>query len=211
MKYLVSYLKNKEVRQEAVMADKCEDIFDYLEQINAKSWCISPAKNFLRHAKPLTEVKYNPKVVATSKLAKVEIAAKDYNTGGKEVDGKHYFTFDEALEVQEKLKDTGWRLPTRSEWTLICEEFGQKNGQLDTETLYKNLNMAITGYLNTGGYLNGRTTDGNWWSGTAGSATYGRYLDTWTGNVNAQDNGFRGLGFALRLVRDVKENTNETL
>ncbi len=207
MKYFISYLKNKEVHQGVIMADNREEIFNYLKRINAKTWCVSPAKSFLRNAKSLPEVKYNPKVIATSKLAKVEIAAEDYNIGGKEVDGKHYFTFDEALEVQEKLKDTGWRLPTRSEWTLICEEFGQKDdGELDYEVLYRNLHMGPTGWLDEDGYLGGRTTNGYWWSGTAGSATYGRDLSTWAGNVYAQHNAFRGRGFALRLVRDAKEN-----
>ncbi len=98
-------------------------------------------------------------------------------------------------------------MPTRSEWTLICEEFGQKDdGELDTETLYKNLHMGPTGWLDEDGYLNGRTTYGGWWSGTAGSATRGRYLATYTGGVGAQYNNFRGDGFALRLVRDAKEN-----
>ena len=55
-------------------------------------------------------------------------------------------------------------------------------------------------YNRSYGYLNERTTNGNWWSGTAGSATYGRYLSTWTGNVYAQNNSFRGYGFALRGV-----------
>jgi hypothetical protein len=41
---------------------------------------------------------------------------------------------------------------------------------------------------------------GYWWSGTAGSATSGRNLSTWTDLVNAQDNLFRGFGFALRWV-----------
>lgn len=152
-------------------------------------------------------VQYNHNVIATSKLAKVEIAAEDYNIGGREKEGKHYFTFDEAQEVQKNLKDTGWRLPTRSEWTLICEEFGQKDGELDCETLYKNLNMKHTGWIDEDGYLYERTTNGYWWSDTASSATLGRYLSTWTGNVNAQNSYFRGYGFALRLIRDVDWET----
>ncbi len=55
-------------------------------------------------------------------------------------------------------------------------------------------------YRRSYGYLVGRTTHGYWWSGTAGSATNGRHLHTWTGNVYAQYNYFRGDGFALRCV-----------
>ncbi len=71
---------------------------------------------------------------------------------------------------------------------------------------YNRLNEWPLQFLRTGhygrsyGYLFGRTADSYWWSGTAGSATYGRYLYTWTGHVYAQYNHFRGLGFALRCV-----------
>ncbi len=61
------------------------------------------------------------------------------------------------------------------------------------------LQFLRTGYYDLSyGYLHARTTDGLWWSVTAGSATYGRYLDTWTGVVYAQIINFRGAGFALR-------------
>lgn len=155
---------------------------------------------------PIVLSTYNSEVIAISKLANVKIAAEDYNIGGKEVDGKHYFTYDEALKVQEELKNTGWRLPTRSEWVLICEEFGQKDGQLDTETLYKNLNMDYTGYRYSDGKVYGRTTYGYWWSATHSSATNANYLFTGTSLVDPQDSLCRGYGLALRLVRDVKGN-----
>ena len=63
------------------------------------------------------------------------------------------------------------------------------------------LQFLRTGYYDLSyGYLHARTTDGLWWSATAGSATYGRNLGTHTGGVNAQSNYFRGSGFALRCV-----------
>ena len=71
-------------------------------------------------------------------------------------------------------------------------------------TNYNRINEWPLQFLRTGlyhrsyGYLYERTTDGIWWSGTAESATYGRYLATGTGYVGAQDNYFRGVGFALR-------------
>ena len=69
---------------------------------------------------------------------------------------------------------------------------------------YNRINEWPLQFLRTGyyrfsyGYLNARTTNGLWWSGAASSATYGRYLNAWTGNVNAQNSDFRGFGFALR-------------
>ena len=71
---------------------------------------------------------------------------------------------------------------------------------------YNRINEWPLQFLRTGlyhrsyGYLYERTTDGIWWSGTAESATYGRCLATGTGYVGAQDNYFRGVGFALRCV-----------
>ncbi len=63
------------------------------------------------------------------------------------------------------------------------------------------LQFLRTGYYNRSyGYLHVRTTSGLWWSATAGSATGGRHLNTWTGGVGAQDRNFRGYGFALRCV-----------
>ena len=71
---------------------------------------------------------------------------------------------------------------------------------------YNHINEWPLQFLRTGRYgrsygdLYARTSNGYWWSDTAGSATYGRYLGTWTGNVVAQRNTFRGAGFALRCV-----------
>ena len=71
---------------------------------------------------------------------------------------------------------------------------------------YNRINAWPLQFLRTGHYtrssgrLAARTTHGNWWSGTAGSATNGRDLDTYTGIVYAQNNNFRGFGFALRCV-----------
>ena len=77
---------------------------------------------------------------------------------------------------------------------------------------YNRLNEWPLQFLRTGfydrsyGYLGGRTTGGHWWSGTAGSATHGRGLYTWAGNVYAQNSTFRGFGFALRCVAQRNEH-----
>lgn len=214
MKFIVIYsptgISNSPLAAE-YEAEDAKQVANELMGQGITSFSIVPADEVRKEVTPISRkagssLSYNPDVVATSKLAKVEIAADDYNIGGKEVDGKHYFTFNEAQEVQKTLKDTGWRLPTRSEWTLICEEFGQKDGELDCKTLYKNLNMGHTGWIGEDGNLHNRTTAGTWWSDTASSATHGRYLTTGTGDVYAQNSHFRGNSFALRLVRNVKES-----
>ena len=64
---------------------------------------------------------------------------------------------------------------------------------------YWPLQFLRTGfYIRSYGFLTARTTHGYWWSDAAGSATNGRYLGAWPGNVVAQRNGFHGHGFALR-------------
>ena len=86
--------------------------------------------------------------------------------------------------------------------------FCSMNGMLyPASTLnYNRINEWPLQFLRTGyyrrsfGYLNGRTTEGAWWSGTVGSATHGCYLRTWPSHVDTQANYFRGLGFALRCV-----------
>ncbi len=74
---------------------------------------------------------------------------------------------------------------------------------------YNRINEWPLQFLRTGlyyrayGYLDARTTNGLWWSGTAGPATDGRALGTWTGSVYARNNYWRGYGFALRCVKNI--------
>ncbi len=77
---------------------------------------------------------------------------------------------------------------------------------------YWPLQFLRTGYYDRSyGHLASRTTAGFWWSTTAGSAIYGRYLGTWTGNVVAQRNTFRGAGFALRCGATCNAVTSSTI
>ena len=209
MKFLVSYQERvkEDIKQLVVDADNIADLELFMDDHYSNYVAVSfhALDTLLDHSITYRPV-YNPEVIATSKLANVEIAASDYDIGGKEVDGIHYFTHDEALEVQESLKHTGWRLPTRSEWVLICEEFGQKDGQLDTKTLYKNLNMSPGGYWDIDkGKVHSRATSGYWWSATSSSARYADHLVTVTSLVSPQYSSNRGNGFALRLVKDVED------
>lgn len=147
------------------------------------------------------ETNINFGVVAISKLAKVEIADRNYIEGDKE-----YFTFDEALEVEKKLKETGWRLPTRSEWVLICEEFGQKDGELNSKTLQSNLKLEMLGWSN-GDELIDCYLEGNYWSSTPySSATRSYDLYFYASGVYPSNNLNRWYGFPIRLVRDIEED-----
>lgn len=57
-----------------------------------------------------------------------------------------------------------------------------------------------TGNYNYNGNINNRTRNGNWWSTTSNSATNGRNLNTNPGNVNPQNNSYRGNGRAIRCT-----------
>ena len=141
-------------------------------------------------------------VIATSKLAGVEIAAEDYIEGDK----KH-FTWDEAMEAVEELGN-GWRLPTRKEWSLICEEFGcDEDGKLSGGLLAKNLNLKANGWKDYGnGSLYGSGSNGYWWSSTAYNTTNRYYLYYNTSNGLYSGNYYyRYYGLSVRLVRDAEE------
>lgn len=140
--------------------------------------------------------KFNPKVIAVSKLAGVEIADRNYIEGDK-----RHFTFDEALEIEKKFKGTGWRLPTRSEWALICEEFGQENGILNALILSKALNLDYGGNVISSSLYNAGSI-GYYWSSTANNASsaYNLYFST---SVLPSSTNYRYVGFSVRCVRDV--------
>lgn len=154
-----------------------------------------------------------PIPVVESKLANLQVALTDYyefsdETNATVVDGKKkYFTYNEAMEVQKNLEDRGWRLPTRSEWVLLCEEFGQDDdGLLSPKKLEENLRLIRGGsvHLDTGSlrYAGG---DSYYWSATTyPSATNAYYLAFNSTNVYPSDHYNRFYGFSVRLVRDKK-------
>lgn len=144
-------------------------------------------------------------VIATSKLAGVEIAAEDYVEGGK----KH-FTWDEATEAVKKLGN-GWRLPTRKEWSLICEEFGcDEDGELSGGLLAKNLNLKANGWKDYTGSLYNSGSVGNWWSSTAYGTAY-RYILSYNTSDGLYSGGsnYRYYGLSVRCVRDVNDKEDK--
>lgn len=116
----------------------------------------------------------------TSELAKVLIAPENYTEGDKK-----YFTWKEACAIEKKLNN-GWRLPTRQEWTLICEEFGTKNGVLYSEE-------NVPSYAGNVGY---------YWSSTPNSnSTQANLLDFHsTLPVNPSNLTNRYQGFSVRCI-----------
>lgn len=140
----------------------------------------------------------------TGLIVAPENVGREHTKRGTELDGKVYFTYDEAMELEKNLPD-GWRLPTRSEWVLLAEEFGQDEaGELDSNIFAEKLNLPLTGYF-YGGSL-GNTGVGFYWSRTTYSSyAYSAYcLLFYSSGVSPQDYYGKRYGFAVRLVKEDK-------
>lgn len=134
-----------------------------------------------------------------SNLANLLIAPVDYVE-----DEVKYFTWDEACAIEKKL-DNGWRLPTRFEWALICEEFGQKDGVLDVETLMNKLGLVKNGVQFPDGEISDAGNEGAYWSSIAYPRTNNAYyLRFYTGAYVYSSGSYnRYNGLSVRLVKDI--------
>lgn len=186
---------------------KCSDGRIYLKNLAGIDVPDISMRKFMTDYEPVAPTIIDFEPIAVSKLSGLEIADKDYVEGDKK-----YFTYDEAMEVQEKLKLTGWRLPTRKEWVLICEEFAcGDDGDLHGQLLSERLRLGLNGWQyhedqrvrSVGGY-------GYYWSSVASSATNARYLYFDAAYVYPSHSYYRAYGFSVRLVRDLhKEAQND--
>lgn len=126
-----------------------------------------------------------------SKLANVIIAPENYTDGEKE-----YFTWEEAMDLEKSLPD-GWRLPTRKEWVLLCEEFGWNDNikDLDGKVLAKKLKIQ----LNPG-------SSAYYWSRTAydSALAYSFGFSSSNSRLYPADYSSRYHGVSVRLVKEVK-------
>lgn len=139
--------------------------------------------------------------IAVCELARVEIADRDYTEGSK----KH-FTYEEALKTQEQFEGTGWRLPTRREWGLICENFAcGGDGNLKGQLLIDKLGLGLNGWQDYEDQLiRSVGVYGYYWSSVADSATNARHLLFNAANVYPSYGSYRGDGFSVRLIRDIR-------
>lgn len=176
-----------------------KSLMDLFEEMSAKKQELG---DYLKSIAPRIADSALPEfgVIATSKLAEVEIADKDYTEGDKK-----YFTFAEALEVEKKMEGTGWRLPTRHEWALICEEFANgEDDKLKPELLEKKLGLGKNGIY--GPDEKQLYRPGNYayyWSRSSDDSSYARSLYLTQTNVYPSLSLNRYRGFSLRLVRDL--------
>ena len=117
----------------------------------------------------------------------------------------------------------GWHLPSDAEWTELTDYLGgtsDAGGKLkETGTTHWNSsNTSATnetgftalpgGNRNNNGTFNNIGNNGNWWSATENNTNnaWNRNMNYNNSNVNRNNNN-KELGFSVRCVRDLKENT----
>ena len=134
--------------------------------------------------------------------------------GGTEIDGRWYYTYDEAEEAVKQLGE-GWRLPIDDEFVQLDELgstwdaerkgrwFGGNHGTDHEGSLF----LPAAGYRrNSTGALTNVGTDGYYWSSSSYAAGYvgAGGLSFGSGDVNPLSGGYRAYGFPVRCVRNVK-------
>lgn len=129
------------------------------------------------------------------------LAPEDFYVIDKNGEKKEYFTWDEAMEYEEKvLKPNGWRLPTCRELCLIAANYVNEEGNDDTELFMDELHANLKGHKDEDGNINYVGSRGYWWSSTAASSTDARRLSFGSGYFYPQYNNAKGYGFAVRCV-----------
>lgn len=111
-----------------------------------------------------------------------------------EIDGETYFTWDEAMALGKRGKiPKGWRLPTRHEWVMFVEEFGQDDdGSLNGSKLVERLSL--------------KHKNAQYWSSTAYGhiGAYSLYLGSSSYNVYPSSYHDEHCGFGVRCVKEEK-------
>lgn len=134
--------------------------------------------------------------------------------GGTEIDGRTYYTWEEAMAAAEQLGD-GWRLPTKDEWDALCDigstwDEDRKGrwfgGNHDTDH-EGSLFLPATGYRHReSGALTYVGASGYYWSSSsrlAGDGNAGS-LGFNSGSVYPLNWNRRAYGLSVRCVRNVK-------
>ena len=94
---------------------------------------------------------------------------------------------------------TGWRIPTKTEWTNVDASGSWTNWNGPFGSALKLHTAGVLG--SSDGSLGGRGSDGYYWSSTQDVASYGRYLYFSSGNSIMYSN-YKAFGFSARCVRD---------
>ncbi len=149
----------------------------------------------------------SPATVILDALPHLEWMAENLTGhGGTEVDGRWYYTFDEAMEAAKQLGD-GWRLPTREEFQALVDTGAvwdvERKGMLFGGKLF----LEAAGYRHySSGALACVGGSGYCWSSSPYSWADADacFLGFHSGRAIPVGNSNRVFGFTVRLVREIK-------
>ena len=130
--------------------------------------------------------------------------------GGYEKDGRHYYTWDEAMEAA---RSVGKRLPTRYEWEELCDLGSTWDDELKGRWFGGNhdsdhkgsLFLPAAGLRNSNsGELASTSSNGYYWSSSPyyGGNSLAGSLYFYSGYVYPLNYFNRANGFSVRCVRD---------
>ncbi len=134
--------------------------------------------------------------------------------GGTEIDGRWYYTWEEAMAAAEQLGN-GWRLPTQKEFEQLCELGSTWDGERKGRWFGGNHDGNHKGSLffpaaglriRDTGVLAGIGAAGYYWSSSPRSAgeIYAARLDFSASYVSPLGWYYRSHGFSVHCVRNVK-------
>ena len=131
--------------------------------------------------------------------------------GGYEKDGRHYYTWDEAMDAA---RSVGKRLPTGDEWTALCDlgstwddkRKGRWFGGNHDSDHKGSLFLPVAGWRSfyNSDKLANTNIDGYYWSSSPhyGGYSYAGNLYLSSGYVGPLGINNRAHGFSVRCVRD---------
>ena len=144
-------------------------------------------------------------------MKKIILNGLEWDTENLEVNGKTYFTYEEAKAEAERL---GKRLPTDIEFNRLLKHylwdsdkkgmlFAEKAEDLKTE---KSLFFPAAGYIDEGNTIILKTgINGRYWSNTTTTYLHAANLSV-SSNCATMFGGIRKDCFSVRCVSDIKQN-----
>ena len=181
-------------------------------QFEFPNWC--PLETYAEHSVPATET---PATVVLDCMPHLEWMTENLTGhGGTEVDGRWYYTYDQAIAAAKKLGE-GWRLPTAEKFKKLCDAgstwvdngpdgtpgrwFG---GNHDTDH-EGSIFLPAAGYLNysTGAVTNVAAEGAYWRSSPYSSEVGAGNLGFDSGGVYPVSATTRAYGFSVRCIREL--------